>query len=317
MLRKQLFFRYSTNSLTLSVFKFIKLLAYIIILIGVEMKTIVILMCACFALSAMDRTGSSGYNDPALVRGTYRVEASYVVGLSNSCGLAIQDDVLNSIWISGYNTLLNNEFDMSTGAATGYTWSIYNGVDPHDQGYCVYSGSPNEFFFGDWVSNTIAVYDVSTTGADPYFVRSIAGPSGWGAICGVGVGHDNLYASNFFVDEIAWGTYTGTEPSVIWTTAAFNYVSGMSVYGDNLFLCCLIIGADNIFIFDLNPDGSVNMTPVWSCEFNEGGDPDGGIDYDGEYLWVYPQGDNLFKLDIDWIPISLESETWGAIKSSF
>ncbi|MCK4806511.1 MAG: hypothetical protein KAT09_02630 [Candidatus Aegiribacteria sp.] len=283
------------------------------------MKTAVILLfCVFLALSAMDRTsGSSGHNNPALFRGSYTVLASYAVGLGSSYGLAIQNDVTNSIWISQYSPLTNNEFDMSTGSATGYTWPIYNGVDPDDMGYCVYSSSPNEFFFGDWVSNNIQIYDVSTTGVDPYFVRDLTGPSAWTHICGVDAGHDNLYVSCFFADEIAWGAYTGTESTVTWTTAAFNAVSGVSVWDNYLFVCCQITGADNIFIFELYADGSVNMTPVWSCQFDEGGYPGGGIDYDGDYLWVFQQNSNLSKLDIDWIPTALQRDTWGAIKSTF
>lgn len=282
-------------------------------------RAVVLLVCMFFALSAMDRTAvSAGSNAPASFRGSYTVEASYAVGLSSAYGLAIQNDVTNSIWISQYSPLTNNEFNMSTGSATGYTWPIYNGVDADDMGYCVYPGSPNEFFFGDWASNNIQVYDVSTTSIDPYFARDVTGPSAWSYICGVDAGHDNLYVSDFFSDEIAWGAYTGTESTVTWTTAAFLTVSGMSVYGDYLLVCCQTPGADNIFIFDLYPDGSVNMTPVWSCNFSEDpSGPNGGLDYDGTYLWVYPQNGDLFKLDIDWVPVALQRDTWGAIKSTF
>lgn len=283
------------------------------------MKNVVILLlCIAFAASAIARIGGSGHNEPAPFRGTYTVEASYFIGLSSSYGLAIQDDVSNSIWISQYNPLVNNEFDMSTGSATGYTWAISNGVDPDDMGYCVYASSPNEFFFGDWVSNDIAVYDASTTSIDPYFVRNITGPASWGHICGVDAGHDNLYVSDFFSDEIAWGSYTGTESTVTWNTATFNTVSGMAVWGDYLFICTQETGTDNIFIFELEPDGSVNMTPVWSCNFNNDPDgPNGGLDYDGSYLWVFPQNADLFKLDIDWTPSSLDRDTWGNIKTLF
>ncbi|OPL19587.1 MAG: hypothetical protein AVO35_09730 [Candidatus Aegiribacteria sp. MLS_C] len=282
------------------------------------MKVAVFLvLCMFLAAQASERTGNPGYNGSALVRGTYTVEDSYAVGLSSAYGLAIQDDVTNSIWISQYTPVLNNEFDMSTGSPTGNTWAISSGVDPDDMGYCEYASSPNQFFFGDWAGSLIAVYDVSTTGADPYFSGNLAGPAGWQAVCGVGAGHDNIYASDFFADEIAWGPYTGTETSVTWTTASFATVSGMSVWEDYLFVCCQITGADNIFIFALEPDGSVNMTPVWSCVFTESSSSAGGVDYDGEYLWVYPQNDNLYKLDIDWTPSALQNETWGAIKSQF
>ena len=90
----------------------------------------------------------------------------------------------------------------------------------------------------------------------------------------------------------------------------------MAVYGDFLFLCNGEIGTDNLFIFEINSDGSVNLTPVWSAEFTEIGDgANGAIDYDGTYLYVYPQNDLVYKLDIDWV--SLEHTTWGQIKAEF
>lgn len=282
------------------------------------MRTVlIVLACLCFSLAAFERTGNGGFNQPAQMRGTYTVMESYAVGLTSAYGLAIQHDVPNSIWISQYSPLVNHEYDMSTGSATGSTWPIYAGVDADDQGYCEYATTPNQFFFGDWVSGSIQVYDVSTTGADPYHTGDIGAAAGWSAVCGVDAGFDNLYASNFFTDEIAWGPYTGTESSVTWTTASFAAVSGMSVADGYLFVVCQITGSDNIFIFELEPDGSPNMTPVWSCDFTESASSAGGIDWDGEYLWVYPQNDNLYKLDIDWVPTSLQRDTWGSIKTVF
>ncbi|HOP27399.1 MAG TPA: hypothetical protein PLM22_08170 [Candidatus Sabulitectum sp.] len=277
----------------------------------------IVLLVLCVTLAFGERTGSSGYNPPAQVRGTYTVVESFAVGLSSAYGLAIQREIPNSIWISQYTPVVNHEFDMGTGTATGNTWPIDSGVDPDDMGYCEYAGSPNQFFFGDWAGSNIAIYDVSTTGASPYFMKDLAGPAGWQAVCGVAAGHGNLYASNFFTDVIAWGDYTGTESTVTWSTASFASVSGMSVYMDWLFVACQITGSDNLFIFELNPDGSPNMTPVWSTTFTESTSSAGGVDYDGEYLWVYPQNDNLFKLDIDWAPSALDRTTWGAIKATF
>jgi hypothetical protein len=104
---------------------------------------------------------------------------------------------------------------------------------------------------------------------------------------------------------------------VTWTTGSFATVSGVAVYGDYLFVCTQVAGSDNIFIFELNSDGSPNMTPVWSCNFTEDADgPNGGIDFDGQYLWVYPQNDNIYKLDIDF-DVSLQTDTWAGIKTAF
>ncbi len=282
---------------------------------GVIVRFVLVLLFAA-ALSFADRTGVPGYNEPAGVRGTYTVVGTYSPGLSSSYGLAIQSDVENSIWIANYSTLLNNEFDMATGGATGTTWAISSGVDPDDQGYCEYPSTPSQFFFGHWASSMIAVYDASDTQPTAWHKLNLSGPAAWGHVCGVDAGHGNIYASDFFTDQIAWAPYTGVETSVTWTTASFATVSGMSVYGDYLFVCTQNPGVDNIFIFQLNADGSPDMTPVWSCVFTEDADgPNGGIDFDGEYLWVYPQNGNLFKLEIDF-ELGLQSDTWGSIKTA-
>jgi len=282
------------------------------------MKAIVPILCIAFAASATVKTGGTGHNEPSSVRGSYTVEASFAVGLSSAYGLTVQDDVPNSIWICQWSPMVNNEFNMSTGSPTGYTWTISNGVDPDDQGYCVYKTSPSEFFFGDYVSSTIAVYRVPFTDADPYFIRNIDGPAGWQAIFGVAANQDNLYVSDVYSNEIAWSSFPGTESRVGWTTASFYKVSGMAVWEDYLFVCTQETGTDNIFIFSLYPDGSVEMTPIWSCNFTEDtSGPNGSLDYDGAYLWVYPQNGDLFKLDIDWIPTALVRDTWAGIKNRF
>ncbi|PIE52466.1 hypothetical protein CSA37_06675 [Candidatus Fermentibacteria bacterium] len=282
------------------------------------MKTaVVLLFCVFFAVFAA-RTGfTSQSNQPAVCRGSYTVVNSYPVGLGSAYGLAIMTETPNSIWISQYTPAQINEFDMATGTATGNTWAINGGVDADDMGYCEYSGSPNQLFFGHWEDSWIQVYDVSDTESACYLRGNISGPSAWSRVCGVDAGHGMLYASDFFTNEIAWGPYTGTETTVSWTTAPFNSVSGVAVWGDYLFVCTQETGTDNIFIMEINADGSPSTTPVWSCSFSESSSgPNGGIDYDGTHLWVYPQNENLFELEIDWVS-SLQRNSWGAIKSSF
>ncbi|HOF66301.1 MAG TPA: hypothetical protein PLX54_00105 [Candidatus Fermentibacter daniensis] len=281
------------------------------------MRVALALMMLVTAVSFADKVGTPGSNEPASHRGSYTVAATYSPGLSSSYGLAIRDDVENSIWISNYNTLLNYEFNMATGGATGTTWAISSGVDPDDQGYCEYTSTLGQFFFGHWASSMIAVYDGLDTQPSASHKLNIAGPAGWSCVCGVDAGHGNLYASDFFSDQLAWGPYTGVETSVTWSTAPFNTISGLAVYEDYLFACTQDPGVDNIFIFELNADGSPNMTPVWSCIFTEDPEgPNGGLDFDGQYLWVYPQNGNLYKLEIDFFG-DLQSDTWGAIKASF
>jgi hypothetical protein len=124
-----------------------------------------------------------------------------------------------------------------------------------------------------------------------------------------------LYVSDFDGSEIAYGSYTGTEATVTWTNVDLGIaVYGMAAHGDYLFVCINKSGEDNIFVYDINSDGSVGTTPTWSCEFTEEL-PSGGIDYDGTNLWVYPQNKNLFKLTIDLAGSNIEETTWGQIKS--
>ncbi len=276
-------------------------------------KLFVLLLCVAFVATASVRTGTPGHNDPALNEGSYTIVTQYPVGLSGSYGLTICEP-MEQIFISNYGDLLNYGYDLHTGDLIG-TWETTGGIDPDDQAFCEYT-SNDQWFFGHWGAGSIAYFDQGET--DPYFIDWLAGPDGWAAVCGVAAGHDNLYASSFFVHQIAWGTYTGTGSPVTWTTAEFSTVSGMAVWEDYLFVCTQITGEDNIFIFGLDETGAPNMTPIWSCEFVETTDgPNGSLDYDGEYLWVYPQNEDLFVLDIDWTPQSLEATTWGDIKSTF
>lgn len=275
------------------------------------MRMLLVLLCVVAVVSAETRHGVPGWNEPASVRGWYTVEAVLVGGMDGAYGLAIQDDVTNSIWISEWDVPMNIEYSMQYGSATGNSFAITEGVDPDDAGFCEYA-SGDQFFFGHWGSSAAGIFDTSGE-----FFRFLDGPTSWDRICGIGAGGGFLYASSFMADEIAWAAYTGTESSVTWTTATFASVSGMSVWGDYLFVCCQITGADNLFIFQINGDGSVNMTPIWSCEFiEEDMSAAGGIDFDGSYVYLFPQNTYLYKLDIDWAPGALEQSTWGAIKAA-
>ena len=277
---------------------------------------VVILLVLSLSVFAAARTGNGmGHNPSASTRGTITFVDMYSVALTSSYGLAIQDNVADRIWISNWGDVKNIQFDMTTGSQTGTEFPITNGIDPDDAGYGLYTGG-NQFFFGDWTFSNIGVF--SETGT---YLKSIAGPGGaWTTVTGVAAGNDMLYCSDFHTaaNELAWGTYTGTESSVSWTTATFDAISGMSVYGDYLVVCCQITGSDNIFILEINPDGSLNMTPVWSAEFVlEDMSGAGGVDYDGTYLWLYPQNTNLYKLTIDFNFSALDATTWGQIKNSF
>ncbi|MCD4846793.1 MAG: hypothetical protein K8R76_01220 [Candidatus Aegiribacteria sp.] len=274
-------------------------------------KVAFLLLCLAFAVSANVRTNDGpSSSESALVKGTYTLLESYQVDLVGF-GVAVKDDVANSIWIDDYGVAFTYEFDMTNGDPTGDGWEITNGIDCDDMAYCEYTGG-NQFLIGDWIESKVGVFS-----ADGIYVKDIEGPGAWDNVFGMGAGHDMLYCSKS--GEIAWGSYTGSETEVTWTIEAMPYsIYGLAVHGDYLFVCSNIEDADNIFIYYINADGSVNLTPLWSCYFTEnGGSTNGGLDWDGTYLWVYPQQDMLYKLDIDWVPGSLENSTWGEIKADF
>jgi len=274
-------------------------------------KVAFLLLCVALTLSAADRVVESGSVTSPSMKGTYTVVSSFDPDMAASAyGMAIQDNVTDRLWIASWGDVTTYEYDMSTGFPTGNTWEITNAIDGDDMAWCDYSGGA-QFFIGDYTFSNIGVWDASGS-----WLKALAGPATFTNVFPVSAGNDMFYTDRS--GEMAWGSYTGTESAITWTTVVSPVPSsyGMAVFGDYLFLCNGEIGTDNLFIFELNPDGSVNLTPVWSAEFTECVDgANGALDYDGTYLYVYPQNDLVYKLDIDWV--SLENTTWGQIKAEF
>lgn len=278
-------------------------------------KLISLLLVISVVAFAAERVGGSGSQNPwPSTRGTYTVDDIMAGDLSATYGMAIKDNVANSIWLLNYTDMLNYEYDMVGGSATGNSWAISGGVDPDDQAYCEYS-SGNQWFMTNYDPSFFAVF-----AEDGTFLRNIDGPASWGKIFGCGAGHGHIYLGDGASGgTLAWGAYTGTESTITWTgEMAYELVYGLAVYGDYLFVACGIEGADNMFIHDIAADGTPSATPIWSCTFLENAtmEVNGGIDYDGTNLWVYPQNDYLYKLTIDWTS-ALDSDTWAGIKASF
>ncbi len=274
-----------------------------------------LLLIVAVAVSADVRTGGTGMSNPWSSRGSYTVDNVLAGGLEKSYGMAIKTNATNSVWILNWGTMLNVEFDMVGGSATGTTWAITGGVDPDDQGYCEYS-SGNQWFMSNFTEN---VPYVSIFSEDGTYVRNVDGPSGTKNIFGVDAGHGMMYVGCPNESKLEWGTYTGAETSVTWSEMDYESVYGLAVWGDYLFVSCGLEGVENVFIHHIAADGTPSATPEWSCAFMESGNlkANGGIDYDGEHLWLYPQNDNLYKLTIDWTPGALEANTWASVKTSF
>ncbi|MCK5786389.1 MAG: hypothetical protein KAH54_07510 [Candidatus Sabulitectum sp.] len=272
-----------------------------------------ILLVVAVSASAGVRTGGSGTPNPWSSNGTYTIVDIQAGGLTNSYGLAIKDTAANSAWILNWGDMLDVEIDMAGGSPTGTTWAITGGVDPDDQAFCEYT-SGDQWFLTDYSGSWFGVF-----AEDGTWLRNVDGPSGYTNLFGIGAGNDMLYVGSPNESALDWGSYTGAETSVTWTSMTYEDVYGLAVWGDYLFVACGVAGSDNIFIHDIAADGTPGATPVWSCNFVESatGELNGGIDYDGTHLWVYPQNDFLYKLDIDFIPGALEADTWAGVKTSF
>jgi hypothetical protein len=269
-----------------------------------------LLVLAALAFAGV-RTGGTGQGYPYSTRGTYSVVDVLAGGLEASYGMAIKDNTANSVWILNWSDVANYEFDMVSGSATGNSWPITGGVDPDDQAYANYAGG-NQWFMTDYASSWFAVFEEDGT-----FLRAIDGPPTYTNLFGIGATDGYVYIGSPNESKLAWGAYTGTESAITWSEIDYADVYGLAVWGDYLFVALGVGDADNIFIHHLNPDGSPNPTPEWSCMFTEEVEVNGGIDYDGEYLWIYPQNTFLYKLSIDWDPSALEADTWAGIKASF
>jgi hypothetical protein len=270
----------------------------------------ILMLCLALAAFATAKTGGTGTANPWSGNGTYTVEDTMVGGLVASYGLAIKDNATESIWILNYSDMADYEFSMASGSPGG-SWAISGGVDPDDQAYCEYS-TGNQWFMTDYAASFFAVFE-----EDGSFIHNIDGPAGYTNLFGIGAGHDMMYVGSPNESTLAWGSYTGTESSITWSEMPYESAYGLAVYGDYLFVACGLEGVDNIFIHSIASDGTPSAAPVWSCVFVESAEVNGGIDWDGTYLWVYPQNDFLYKLSIDWTPGALDQSTWGEIKTSF
>lgn len=269
-----------------------------------------VVLVLAMAVSASVRTGGSGHGSPWPSRGSYTIVNMIAGGLTTSYGLAIQTSVSNSMWILNWGDMMNYEFTMDTGDPTGSSWAITGGVDPDDQAFCEFA-SGNQFFMTDYTASFFAVFD-----EDGNFLRNIDGPPGYQKLFGIGVGHDMVYLGGASDSKLAWGgPYTGTETSIAsWDDMDYTSVYGLAVWENYLFVALGIEASPNILIHEIAADGTPSADPVWSTIFFEN-PANGGIDYDGEYLYLYPQNDYVYILDIDFDPQALEQTTWGSIKA--
>ncbi len=276
------------------------------------MKIVAVLL-VCLALSAFADVKTGGVTqsaNPVQGRGSYTVVNTLIGGLSYSYGLALKTNVPNSIWILNWNEMYNYEFDLQSGNPLG-SWPITGGVDPDDQAYCEYP-TGNQWFMTDYTASFFSVF-----AEDGTYLRNINGPAGYTNIFGIGAGNGYMYIGSPNQAKLAWGPYTGTETSITWSEMDYTSVYGLAVWENYLFIACGLEFEDNIFIHEITADGSPSAAPIWSTTFWEEDAVNGGIDFDGEYLYIYPQNTFLYQLSLDWDPQSLAPSTWGNIKATF
>ncbi len=270
------------------------------------------LLILAVAASATVRVGGYGGSNQWESRGTYSVVDVLAGGLTYSYGLAIKDTEANSIWILNWGEYFNYEFEMSSGSMTGTSWELNGGEDCDDQAFVENAGG-GQWLVTDWVSSMFSVYQEDGT-----FSANITGPAGYTNLFGIGASDSYVYVGSPNEAKLAWGAYTGTESSITWTDMDYaGSIYGLAVHDGFLFVSCGGEGVTNLFIHAINGDGSPVATPEWSCMFTDEVEANGGIDYDGTYLWLYPQNTFLYKLDIDWVGGALNSDTWAGIKASF
>lgn len=270
------------------------------------------LLILAVAASATVRVGGFGASGTWESRGSYTVVDVLAGGLASSYGLAIKDTEANSIWILNWGDVYNYEFEMSSGSMTGGSWEITGGVDGDDQAFAEYTGGA-QWFITDYATSMFAIYQEDGT-----HVMNMDGPVGYTNLFGIGASDSYIYVGSPNEGKLAWGAYTGTESSITWTDIDYaTSIYGLAVHDGFLFVACGGEGITNLFIHAINADGSPVATPEWSCMFTEEVEANGGIDYDGTYLWVYPQNTFLYKLEIDWVGGALDSDTWAGIKASF
>ena len=282
----------------------------------VLLRTILVLSTIAMAGTPISELGS---HKEANSKGMYGVADYLTDQLGAVYGLAIKDGTQDSMWLTAWgDTTACHEIKLSTGEFTGNSWLALGDTIPRaaDLAYCEYSTS-GQFLIADATIEGMPgflVYDESGT-----FIHKIYGPSSFTSLYGIGAGNGFVYVASQAEGKIAWGAYTGTETAVSWAgEAVVPDVFGLAVYDDYLFVCKGIQGIENMLIYHINPDGSFGSEPIWSAVFDEPGFAglDGGIDYDGTYLYVLPQYGFVFKLTIDF-NLSLSPSTWGNIKTSF
>lgn len=142
-------------------------------------------------------------------------------------------------------------------------------------------------------------------------IASIAGPSGWSNVWGVGYHdeHNMLYIGGCPNNEVAYGTYSGGE-TVSWTV--FDTVEsncGFGCYQDNLLFALtqhdpMNPGPFYLHTWNLDAFG----IPLLPADVYELGAPFtgamGGCEWDGNYLWILDQNfvvdDNsiIYKYDV-------------------
>jgi hypothetical protein len=181
--------------------------------------------------------------------------------------------------------------------------ALTEGVDPDDQAYC--STLRNQFFMTDYGITCSAVFQENGTHLANIAVLRVHQPlrigAGHGTVCG--------FAQR---SHLARGPYTGTETGISgWEEIPYGRCTACRM-GRLPLRGLRLIGEDNIFTITSTP--TVRPTRNRSVHHLHGGESvNGGIDFDGEYLYCSPRIPSIPAGDKTCTPQTQEPSTWGNI----
>lgn len=182
-----------------------------------------------------------------------------------------------------------------------------------------------------WNANIIDFYD--ETG----LLGTLTGPAGWADAWGCAYSNEDnnkLYIGGRD-GQIAYGNFLDYDTPISWTTlvpGAGTFVGmgyyapqNRTAYGRYLFTLERISDpwTNTLYVWNVNDAGVPEVdTPAYIFDLNSFLDPEGaagGIEWDGEHLWVLHQSepDYVIEFDLELDDTNITPKSLGGIKANF
>ncbi len=248
-------------------------------------------------------------------------------------GLGIKYEGIGAgnIWITDWGSTPGfYEFDRSGSLQAGFIPAI----DANSTQDCAYIIDDDIWVVGYYGDNYIDFYD------DSGIVDSVPGPPGWTDVWGVAYSNDEnnvIYLGQ--TDVIAYGTYTDPGTDISWTDLhlgdGVGRVSGLGYYApggrtaEGRYLFGVARTTDpwgtTLFVWRVNDNGRpLTNVPAYVFDLSSFLTPDsltGGIEWDGQHLWVLDQPvedtDYVIEFDLGLDDTNITPMSLGNIKASF